>query len=97
MPRSLFLGDLSAQPQGMLLRSGHLRGEYDLVKAAHHGSADPGLPALLERLDSGPKLLAAAQSAPAHLRHVPRRPGPIADAMVRWVAFESALYRGAPG
>lgn len=43
MPRSLFLGDLSAVPQRMLLAQ--LRGTYAVVKVAHHGSADqdPGL------------------------------------------------------
>ncbi len=44
VPRSLFLGDLSAEPQRMLLRSVRL-GTYSVVKVAHHGSADqdPGL------------------------------------------------------
>lgn len=39
VPRSLFLGDLSAEPQRMLLRSVRL-GAYAVVKVAHHGSAD---------------------------------------------------------
>lgn len=45
VPRSLFLGDLSAAPQRMLLASGVLRGSFPVVKVAHHGSADqdPGL------------------------------------------------------
>ena len=44
VPRSLYLGDLSAAPQRMLLRTARL-GHYDVVKVAHHGSADqePGL------------------------------------------------------
>lgn len=44
VPRSLFLGDLSAAPQRMLLRTAGL-GRYDVVKVSHHGSADqdPGL------------------------------------------------------
>lgn len=43
VPRSLFLGDLSAVPQRML--TADLRGSYPVVKVAHHGSADqdPGL------------------------------------------------------
>ncbi|MGP6178006.1 ComEC/Rec2 family competence protein [Microbacterium sp. A196] len=43
VPRSLFLGDLSAVPQRMLTAS--LHGNYTVVKVAHHGSADqdPGL------------------------------------------------------
>lgn len=39
VPRSLFLGDLSAEPQRMLMRSVRL-GAYAVVKVAHHGSAD---------------------------------------------------------
>ncbi|GAB3633596.1 ComEC/Rec2 family competence protein [Microbacterium shaanxiense] len=38
VPRSLFLGDLSATPQRMLREQ--LRGAYAVVKVAHHGSAD---------------------------------------------------------
>ncbi|MDP3951635.1 ComEC/Rec2 family competence protein [Microbacterium sp.] len=38
VPRSLFLGDLSATPQRML--RDQLRGTYAVVKVAHHGSAD---------------------------------------------------------
>ncbi|CAH0139408.1 ComE operon protein 3 [Microbacterium oxydans] len=45
VPRSLFLGDLSAAPQRMLMRTARLSGGYAVVKVAHHGSADqdPGL------------------------------------------------------
>ncbi|MFD5225699.1 ComEC/Rec2 family competence protein [Microbacterium sp. NPDC058342] len=45
VPRTLLLGDLSAAPQRMLLASGRVRGTYDVVKVAHHGSGDqePGL------------------------------------------------------
>lgn len=44
MPRSLFLGDLAAASQRVLMRAADLGG-YDVVKVAHHGSADqdPGL------------------------------------------------------
>lgn len=43
VPRSLFLGDLSADPQRMLRAS--IRGGVEVVKVSHHGSADqdPGL------------------------------------------------------
>lgn len=40
VPRSLFLGDLSAEGQRMLERTAHIRGRYAVVKVAHHGSAD---------------------------------------------------------
>jgi len=45
VPRSIFLGDLSAAPQRMLLRTVRRTGGYEVVKVAHHGSADqePGL------------------------------------------------------
>ena len=40
VPRSIFLGDLSATPQRLLAASGALRPPYEVVKVAHHGSAD---------------------------------------------------------
>ena len=40
MPTSLFLGDLSASPLAALAASGDPGPPYDLVKVAHHGSAD---------------------------------------------------------
>lgn len=40
VPRSLFLGDLSAETQAVLLRSGRVRGVYPVVKVSHHGSGD---------------------------------------------------------
>lgn len=40
VPRSLFLGDLSATPQRLLVASGALAPPYPVVKVAHHGSAD---------------------------------------------------------
>lgn len=49
VPRSLFLGDLSAAPQRALLRATRFTGAYAVVKVAHHGSADQE-PALYEAL-----------------------------------------------
>ncbi len=49
VPRSMFLGDLSAAPQRMLLRTARLIGGYAVVKVAHHGSADQE-PALYQAL-----------------------------------------------
>ncbi|PKI93330.1 hypothetical protein CW368_02240 [Actinomycetales bacterium SN12] len=40
VPRMLMLGDLSAAPQRQLLSNGRVRGEYAVVKVAHHGSRD---------------------------------------------------------
>lgn len=40
VPRSLFLGDLSAEAQRMLARAAPISAGYAVVKVAHHGSAD---------------------------------------------------------
>ena len=40
VPRSLLLGDLSEQSQAAMLRDRPLEADYDIVKVAHHGSAD---------------------------------------------------------
>ncbi len=40
MPRGLYLGDISATAQRALRATGRVRGTYDVVKVAHHGSAD---------------------------------------------------------
>jgi competence protein ComEC len=40
VPRTLMLGDLGADAQRALRASGELRGPYEVVKVAHHGSAD---------------------------------------------------------
>lgn len=45
VPRSIFLGDLGAEAQRMLMRAERPTGPFAVVKVAHHGSADqdPGL------------------------------------------------------
>ncbi|NEN06501.1 MBL fold metallo-hydrolase [Diaminobutyricibacter tongyongensis] len=48
--RSIFLGDLGERPQDALLATGRVR-PVDVVKVAHHGSADQS-PGLYERLDA---------------------------------------------
>jgi competence protein ComEC len=40
MPTGVFLGDTDAEVQAAILRTGGLRPPYELVKVAHHGSAD---------------------------------------------------------
>lgn len=40
MPRGLYLGDLSAIAQRALRATGRVHGTFDVVKVAHHGSAD---------------------------------------------------------
>ncbi|MBO3664139.1 ComEC/Rec2 family competence protein [Microbacterium stercoris] len=40
LPRTILLGDLGASAQSALLRSALVAGPYDVVKVAHHGSAD---------------------------------------------------------
>lgn len=49
VPRSLFLGDLSAAPQRALLHTGRVDRGFTVVKVAHHGSADQE-PALYQAL-----------------------------------------------
>jgi len=51
--------------------------------------------ALLERLDSAPRLTAAGRELVDALREVDKQPAPIADATTAWVAAEAA--RGAGG
>jgi len=51
--------------------------------------------ALLDRLDSAPRLTAAGRELVDALRDVPKRPGPVADATTAWVVAEAA--RGAGG
>ncbi len=57
VPRSLFLGDLSAEPQRMLQRSVRI-GAYTVVKVAHHGSADQD-PGLYEAVDPAAAIFSA--------------------------------------
>jgi competence protein ComEC len=46
---SLFLGDLGDEPQARMLAANRGLGHVDVVKVAHHGSADQD-PALYERV-----------------------------------------------
>lgn len=49
VPRSLFLGDLSASAQSAVAAAGGLAAPYEVVKVAHHGSGDQD-PRLYEAL-----------------------------------------------
>ncbi|MBO0981106.1 ComEC/Rec2 family competence protein [Microbacterium sp. SD291] len=60
VPRSLYLGDLAAEPQRMLLRTARLTGGYAVVKVAHHGSADQD-PGLYETLRPAAALFSAGE------------------------------------
>jgi hypothetical protein len=51
----------------------------------------------LERLDHGPRLIAAGRSLASQLEPVRKAPLPIADAVIGWVAGESAGFRGEAG
>jgi hypothetical protein len=51
----------------------------------------------LEGLDSGPRLIAAARAAADRFTHVPLRPVPLADAVIAWVATESAAFHAGAG
>ncbi|PZU39419.1 MAG: competence protein ComEC [Microbacterium sp.] len=51
VPRTLLLGDLSESAQRALMAQGSVRGAFDVVKVAHHGSADQA-PELYRTLDA---------------------------------------------
>jgi hypothetical protein len=59
----------------------------------------PGAPeasATLDGLDHGPRLVAAGRALAEALALVPKRPGPLADAVTAWVAGEAAGFRAGP-
>lgn len=60
VPRMLMLGDLSAAPQRQLLSSGRIRGEYAVVKVAHHGSRDQE-PALYAQIAAPAALISVGE------------------------------------
>jgi len=53
--------------------------------------------AQMEGLDPGPRLVAAARAAADRLADVPLAPVPLVDAVIAWVAAESADYRPGSG
>ena len=52
---------------------------------------------LLEGLDAGPRLIAAARAAAKRFEGIELRPAPVADAVIGWAASESAGYRAGSG
>ncbi len=52
--------------------------------------------AILDRLGAGGALGDSARALVEHARDVPRRPRPLAAAVLRWVAVEAASFRAAP-
>jgi hypothetical protein len=52
---------------------------------------------VLDGLDAGPRLVAAARAAAKRLEGIPLRPAPVADALIGWAASEAAGYRSGPG
>ncbi len=61
---SLFLGDLGREPQARMLGANRRLGHVDVVKVAHHGSADQD-PALYEKVAAGAGII----SVGAHNRY----------------------------
>ena len=53
--------------------------------------------ALMEGLDPGPRLVAAGRAAAARFADVPLAPVPLVDAVIGWVAAESAGFRTGAG
>jgi competence protein ComEC len=67
VPDALFLGDLSAQAQRSLVATGGLAPSYDVVKVAHHGSADQDA-ALYEALGASVALVTVGENTYGHPR-----------------------------
>lgn len=65
MPSTVLLGDLSATPQQAL--SARVRPPYDVVKVAHHGSADQA-PPLYERIRAGVAIFSVGENTYGHPR-----------------------------
>ena len=59
---------------------------------AVHEAAD-----VLDGLDAGPRLIAAARAAAKRLDGIELRPAPVADAVIGWAAAEAAGYRAGSG
>jgi hypothetical protein len=65
-------------------------------RALHRLRRVPAVPEateLLEGLDTGPRMIAAARAAAARFEEVELKPAPLADTVIAWVAAESAGYR----
>jgi len=60
VPRTLLLGDLGAGSQRLVLSSGRIRGAFDVVKVAHHGSRDQE-PALYAALRAPAALISVGE------------------------------------
>lgn len=67
VPTSLFLGDLSAAGQQAMRAGAVLRTAYDVVKVAHHGSADQD-PALYARLRPAVAVVTVGENDYGHPR-----------------------------
>jgi hypothetical protein len=65
-------------------------------RALHRLRRIPAVPeatVLLEGLDSGPRMIAAARAAAARFEDVELKPAALADTVIGWVAVEAAEYR----
>lgn len=67
VPSSLFLGDLSAAGQRAMATGAALLTAYDVVKVAHHGSADQD-PALYARIGAALALVSVGPNTYGHPR-----------------------------
>lgn len=65
IPRTILLGDLSAEPQAAV--AARVGGRYDIVKVAHHGSADQ-YPGLYERIHAPLALFTVGENTYGHPR-----------------------------
>jgi competence protein ComEC len=67
VPRAILLGDLSAEAQAAMIAQSHPVGPYEVVKVAHHGSADQDH-ALYRELDPALSLVTVGENDYGHPR-----------------------------
>ena len=68
------------------------------LRAIRRMPSAPEAAEITERLESDRRLVPAARALLAEINEVPQKPGPLADALVVWIAAEAAGYRPpAPG
>ena len=68
-------------------------------RSLHRVRRAPAVPEaaqILDRLGAGGALGASGRALVAEVRHVPRRPAPLAGAVLRWVAAEDQRFETAP-
>jgi hypothetical protein len=79
----------AARPSGLRTVFGRMLYRLRAVPGAREAAAT------LDGLDSGPRLLAAGRAVVTAVANVPKRPVPLVDAVIGWVAGEARGFRAA--